>query len=316
MRWLVSPLCLTAWLSGSAAAQSFTRDWRPEDRTIIGDFSRISAIATTLDRVYIVAPTGVLIWNPQFQHWEGVVDPPDPTLLANIFTGLADPIDNSLWLAGPNRWVHYQADIQLWDQGTIADGILAIAFDQSDPAAGPYFRTRNGWQQVSRGGSVATPVSPPAQPQGPASINDAIRANPSLQANAAGILTDNRLRTVRYTAAARSFDNRGWYLGTSGIGVLFLADGSPVPERLTFGLPGSRVGAVFSWPGGVWAATDRTPSSDAAITFVAGDLGRFSSLPGTSATGTPFSQVRELAGMGRSVWAATDFGVARLHPAD
>ena len=32
----------------------------------------------------------------------------------------------------------------------------------------------------------------------------------------------------------------------------------PLPERLTFGLPLRQVGAVFSWPGGVWAATNRT----------------------------------------------------------
>jgi ligand-binding sensor domain-containing protein len=73
---------------------------------------------------------------------------------------------------------------------------------------------------------------------------------------------------------------------------------------------------VFSWPGGIWAATDRTAYSDAALTFVTADLGHFVSLPGTSATGTPFSQVRELAGVGRSVWAATDFGVARVDPSD
>ena len=28
-------------------AQSFSRDWRPEDRTVIGDFSRINAIAAS-----------------------------------------------------------------------------------------------------------------------------------------------------------------------------------------------------------------------------------------------------------------------------
>src|SRR5919112_1651106 len=190
-----------------AAAQSYSRDWRPEDRTVIGDFSRINAIA-------------------------------------------------------------------------------------------------------------ASPSPPPSRPLAPSSVGEAIRSNPSLQANAAAILTDNRLRTVRYTAAARSFDNRGWYLGTSGIGALFLADGAPLPERMTFGLPSSRVGAVFSWPGGVWVATDRTPLTDAALTFVAADLGRFTSVPGSSATGTPFSQVRELAGQGKAVWAATDFGVARVEPSD
>ena len=39
-------------------------------------------------------------------------------------------------------------------------------------------------------------------------------------------------------------------------------------------------------------------------------------MPGTSATGTPFSQVKELAGQGKAVWAATDFGVAQVEPSD
>src|SRR3954469_2904359 len=106
MRWLVSPLCLTAWLSGSAAAQSFTRDWRPEDRTIVGDFSRVSAIAASSDRVYIVSPTGLLIWNPQFERWDRAIEPPDRALLARVFTALTDPLDNSLWLARPDGWIH------------------------------------------------------------------------------------------------------------------------------------------------------------------------------------------------------------------
>ena len=315
MRHLLTLLMLVL-LCSSAAAQSFSRDWRPEDRTVIGDFSQISAIATSADRVFVVSPTGILIWNPQFHRWEGSFDPPDRTVLARVFTGLTDPLDNSLWLARPDGWVHYQPDIQLWDQGVVPEGVQTIAFDQDNPAAGLYFRTRSEWALLPRGGTVPAPSSPPVRPLAPSSVAEAIRGNPSLQANAAAILTDSRLRTVRYTAAARSFDNRGWYLGTSGIGALYLADGSPLPERLSFGLPSNRVGAVFSWPGGVWAATDRTTSSDAALTFVATDLAQFHSLPGASAMGTPFSQVRELAGQGRAVWAATDFGVARLQPAD
>jgi ligand-binding sensor domain-containing protein len=304
------------WSTSSALAQSFSRDWRPEDRTVIGDFSRINAIAASADRVFVVSPSGILVWNPQFQRWEGSFDPPDHTLLARVYTGLTDPLDNSLWLARPDGWVHYQPDIQLWDQGLVPEGIQGIAFDQDNPAAGLYLRTRNGWALLPRGGSLPGPASPPVHPLAPYTVAEAIRSNPALQANAASILTDNRLRPVRFTAAARSFDGRGWYLGTSGVGVLYLSDGSPLPQRMSFGLPSSRVGAVFSWPGGVWAATDRTTYSDAALTFVAADLARFQSLPGTSATGTPFSQVRELAGQGRAVWAATDFGVARLQPAD
>jgi len=124
------------------------------------------------------------------------------------------------------------------------------------------------------------------------------------------------LRSVRYTAAARAFDNRGWYLGTSGIGALYADDGAALPERLTFGLPSEQVGAVFSWPGGVWAATTRTQLTDASLTFVASDLTQFHSYPEQSAVGTPFDQVRDLAGQGKSIWAATNQGVARINPAE
>jgi hypothetical protein len=303
-------------LASPAAAQSFTRDWRPGERTVIGDFSRITAIATSSERVYIVSQSAVLIWNPQFAHWEGSFDPPEPSLLARVFTGLSDPFDNSLWLAHQTGWVHYQPDIQLWDQGSVPDGILGIAFDESNPGAGLFFRTRRGWQQLPRGAAVAMPSSSPVRPAGPATVDQALRSNPALQANAAAILTDNRLRSVRYTAAARAFDNRGWYLGTSGIGALYADDGAALPQRLQFGLPSDRVGAVFSWPGGVWAATGRTPLADAALTFVASDLAEFHSIPGASAVGVPFEQVRDLAGQGKSIWAATSQGVARVNPAD
>jgi hypothetical protein len=307
---------LTLALASSAQAQSFSRDWRPEDRTVVGDFSRVAAIASSPERVFIVSPTGLLIWNPQFQHWEGSIDPPDRTLLARIFTALTDPLDNSVWLARPEGWVHYQPDIQLWDQGMVPEGILGIAFDESDPAAGLYLRTRNGWELLPRGGIVPTPGRPPTRPVTPPTVEQALRTNPTLQANAAAILTDYRLRSVRYTAAARSYDNRGWYLGTSGIGTLFMPDGAALPERLTFGLPSDRVGAVFSWPGGVWAATDRTPSTDAAFTFVGQELADFKTVPGPSALGTPFNQVRELAGQNRAVWAATDLGLGRVDPSE
>jgi hypothetical protein len=303
-------------LASSAQAQSFTRDWRPEDRTVVGDFSRVTAIATSPDRVFIASPNGLLIWNPQFQRWEGSIEPPDRGLLARVFTALADPLDNSLWLARPDGWVHYQPDIQLWDQGAVPEGIVGIAFDESDPAVGLYVRTRSGWELLPRGGIVPTPGRAPARPLTPATVDQAIRSNPTLQANAAAILTDNRLRNVHYTSAARSYDNRGWYLGTSGIGALIMPDGAGLPERLTFGLPSDRVGAVFSWPGGVWAATNRTAATDASFTFVGQELGEFKTVPGPSAMGTPFNQVRELAGQNRSVWAATDQGLGRVDPAD
>jgi ligand-binding sensor domain-containing protein len=123
---------------------------------------------------------------------------------------------------------------------------------------------------------------------------------------------DSRMRPVRFTAAARAFDNQGWFLGTAGLGLLYLQDAAAIPDRVPFGLPAQYVGAVMSWPGGTWAATNRTAETDAAFTFVDSELREFRTVRGLPATGTPFDRVIELAGRDRSLWAATDFGLARV----
>ena len=45
-----APAMLLLVTAPLAAAQSPSRDWRPEDRTVIGDFSRITSIATSMER--------------------------------------------------------------------------------------------------------------------------------------------------------------------------------------------------------------------------------------------------------------------------
>jgi hypothetical protein len=303
-------------LAPAARAQSPSRDWRPEDRVVIGDFSRITSVATAIDRVYVSSPGAVLIWNPQFRQWQGPYDPPAATLLTGVFAALVDPLDNSLWLARTDGWVHFQPELQLWDQGLVPEGLQTIAFDASDPTSGLYLRTRRGWLLLPRGGLTPSPGRAPAQPATPARIDDVLRANPALQANAAQILVDPRLGVARFTAAARSADNLGWYIGTLGVGLLFLPDGAALPERMPFGLRSPVVGAVLAWPEGVWAATDRTPQSEPAITFVDLELKEFQTVQGLPAAGLPFAQVRKLVGQGSAVWAATDRGLARMATLD
>jgi hypothetical protein len=315
---LASSAVLLALAGGppAATAQAPTRDWRPEDRTVIGDFSRITALAAAIDRVYLASPAAVLVWNPQFREWQGPYDPPDAGLLADVTGALVDPLDNSLWLARARGWAHFQLELRSWDQGDVGDGVQSIAFDADDPSQGLFLRTRRGWLLLPRGGLVAVPGRIPARPVTPARPDDVVRANPTLEANAAQILVDARLRQVRFTAAARSADNLGWYLGTSGVGAMFLRDGSALPERMPYGLSGPVVGAVIGWPDGVWAATSRTVQSEPAVTFVERELKDFRSLQGPPAFGLPFAQVRKLAGQGTALWAATDRGLARIASAD
>ena len=121
-----------------AAAQSPSRDWRPEDRTVIGNFSRITAIATSMERVYVASTTSLAIRHPQFQTWSGPFEPPRRDALAGVFTALVDPLDQSVWLARADGWLHYQPELQLWDEGRVPGGVVAIAFDEADPVGGLY----------------------------------------------------------------------------------------------------------------------------------------------------------------------------------
>jgi hypothetical protein len=291
------------------AAQRFTRDWPVEDRALVADFSVVSAVATALDRVYAVTPNTVVVWRPMERRWEGPFEPPEPTMLDRVGLALADPLDQSLWMARPDGWVHFQPDARLWQRGATIGVVREIAFDQDDPAGGLFLATTAGWQRVPPGGFSAVPSGPPRRPLRPATLEQAFRAVPGLQASAALILNDGRGRVGRYTSAAPAPNGFGWYLGTAGVGLLHMQPGMMQPERLTYGLLGDRAGAVRAVPGGVWVATERSPTADANVAFVAQDLSRFEVRQGSGTFGLGYQQVRRMAVEGSMLWLATDQGL-------
>ena len=294
------------------SAQQLSRDWAPEDRVVLRDFSWITALAAGLDRVYVASPGSLAIWHPAERQWDPPVTPPPGESLTGVFAALIDPLDNSVWLAAPDRWMHYQPELQLWQVGPVPEGIRQIAFDRRGLASGLSLLTREGWMTLPRGALSPMPGPPPTDPITPTTPSEALAANPTLQAFSSQSLLDNRLRQVRYTAAAESYDHQGWYLGTSGVGLLYLPTGSAFPSRIPFGLPGSVVGAVITSGDGVWTATDRTRDADAAVTYVSDDLVTFQTLRGPQAFGMPFDRANRLLLRGGTLWIASNAGVVRL----
>jgi ligand-binding sensor domain-containing protein len=307
-------IVLGVLLASPASAQTRGRDWSPTDRTVIGDFTRITSVAAAQDKVYVTSPSGLLIWNPQFRNWGGPIVPPEPGMLDRVFTSLVDPLDNSLWLARLDGWVHYDPAIQLWERGSLPQAVQEIAFDLNAPVSGLFLRSGNEWYVVPRGGNAALPAPPPARPLRPTSVQDAIVANPTLQSTTAQVLLDNRLATARLTSAARSFDGLGWYIGTWGVGLLYLQEGGIIPQRLTFGLPGTLTSALYAAPGGIWVSTDRTANTASSLSFVASDMSGFNWIQGEAGFGLPFSRIRHIVGLNTDLWAATDAGAAQIDP--
>lgn len=286
--------------------------WGPEDRTVIGDFSHITAIATGQLQVFVTSPRAVVLWNPGFREWEGPYEPPTPDYLRFVFQSLVDPIDQSLWMATASGWIQFQPAIQLWDRGTVPGRVQTIALDRADPLAGLFLRTTSGWFQVPRGSASARPSAPPTDPHLPTSPQQAVRLNPTLDANRAAILQTPGMGTAQYSAAAEAFDKQGWYIGTLGAGLLYLPVASALPVRMTFGLMGPVARALYRAPGGVWVATNETRSAPAALTFVREDLRSFSSLAGSLAFGLRFHRAAQLTGLERDLWVASDIGVVRV----
>lgn len=309
---LVLALTLAA---GRAGAQS--RDWSVDERAVIGDFTRILAVATSTDRVFDVSESGVVAWDPVGNRWLGPWQPTDPALLRDVFVALADPLDGGLWLVRRGGWLRLDPGIQAWEQGSVPGTVQDAALDLNAPAAGLFLRTSAGWFTASRGGA-AFPASAPARPQRAATVAEAGRDNPAIRAGNPTLLFNSRLRNIRYTSAARSqgFTGLGWYLGTSGAGLVSYADGSGIPTSLWFGLPSNVAAAVYAGTGGVWVVTERTATADPGVTFVGRTFGEFRPLQGPRATGLPFTQARRIVGRDSDLWLATDAGVVRLSARD
>ena len=243
------------------------------------------------DRVFVVSPDGVLAFSPLLRRWEGPFLPP---------------------VAGRPRAGHGRDDRSAGQQplalgvrrmGPFPAGRAGLGAGRGGrPAARLRVRSRRPVRgaplpdldrvvqgAAGRAGSRSQPRLP-SGPSRPATVAQALASNPALGGAASAFLLDPSLQNARLTSAARSFDNLGWYLGTDGVGALFVADGMVVPQRLHFGLPGPVVGAIYAVPGGIWVLTDRVETGQSALTFVASDLTEFRVFSGPAATGLPYHQ--------------------------
>ncbi len=284
---------------------------RPEDRVLLGDFSRVNAVASSFDRVYVAYPTAIGIWRPNERRWDIPRSPPNPRDLEGVRAAVIDPLDQSVWFGTDNGWLHYSIGGDRWDRGVLPGRVLQIATNPFDPARGIWFRTTAGWV-VQQSIGPATLSSPPSTLKLAPTVDDAARDLPQLRALGPTLLVGPRLQPGQFTGAAPSVSGAGWFLGTTNQGLLFFdrAAGAPIPVGL--GIPSELVGAVLAIDGGVWVATDADYRTGAAVTHVSADLGESVSLHGGASQGLPFDAVRQLVAGQRVLWAATDHGLMRV----
>lgn len=312
MRFLLALLVASTFAPRTLAAQ---RAWRTEDRAVVGQLLTIFAVASSFERTYVVGADQVLYRDFTEPRWQGPFVAPGFGIMQQSRGAVVDPLDRSLWIVTTTGWLRYDATLDAWDQGFAGGEVLAAGLDRTRPIDGLYLRVGSGWVIATRNAGSAIPAAQPPRAGDlirASSVSDLARGNPQLASLSMGTLLGPGLRPSRITAAAEASDRSGWWLGTDGQGLMWLAFASLTPEPRPWGLPGDVVGAIVAVPGGAWAVTDRTSSVGAAVTRISDDLTEFHWYFGDRVFGQRFSTVRSLRIVDSLLWVGTDQGALAL----
>lgn len=242
---------------------------------MISDFSVIEAVAASSWYVYAATPHGLLIYDRVSRRFRDPVTAIDGYPPQRVRRAFADPTANAVWL----------------DLGAGA-GYLRYDVD-------------------GRAWTSGTPTST----TGTLTVEAALASAPLADAMRAAILTDQRLRTHQFTAAAATPDRPEIFFGTDGLGLVRVEKQTGEWEVLSFGLLAPTVGAVTRVPSGVWSATSALPgrAQRRGLSWVASDLSASrTSEGGRAALGFSFLYARRLLADGDHLWIASEQGVLRV----
>ena len=247
----------------------------PENRVVVSDFSEVEAVAASSWFVYAATTHGLLIYDRVSRRFRVPVTAIDGYPSGRVRRAMADPALNAVWL----------------DLGV---GAGYVRYDVDGRAWTP---------------GVPTSSAPPL------TVEAALATAPVADAMRAAILTDPRLRTHQFTAAAATPDRPEVFFGTNGLGLVRVDKQTGEWEVLTYGLLAPGVGAVASTPSGVWAATTAGVgrAQRRGVSWVARDLSATRSTEGgRAALGFSFLFGRRLLAQGDQLWLASEQGVMRI----
>lgn len=256
-----------------------TAQWRPEERVLVSDFSYVDAVAASPWLVFAATRHGLLVYDRVTGRWRPPVTTLDGYPTARVRTAVADQSGNAVWLGigGADGYVRYDVDARMWMRGT---------------------------------------PPPDAQPQ-QLTVEAALARAPAADAIRALVLTDSRLRSYQFTAAAGTPDRADLYFGTNGMGLVRVDPRTGEWEALSYGLIAAGVGAIAPAPDGIWAATNARLGGveRRGITWVAADLSATRPIEGGGAAlGFTFFSARRLLATAGALWLATEQGVLQVDP--
>ena len=291
---------------------------RREDRVVIPEFTRITAVAVSQRLVFAAVDDALGIYDRQFGVWLPPFTVADGFPRGRVSVMAADPATDAVWIGVAGTVVVYQPLMDRLSSVIIPGPVDLIMFDRRDYGGGAFVRAGGQWSKVSATGFVspigngADALPPASERIIPSTLGQVYNEFPSLRSFESMLTRDEQMRSWPVSAGARAPERSEVWLGTFGNG-LFQVD--PLFTQATqrpFGLLGSDAGALAPAVDGVWIATGSPLDARAGLTFASSDLQEWRWLEPPVAGAMRGAAANDLVVRGRAAWLATDRGLARL----
>lgn len=309
---LVRPAVLTG--------QQISGAWDADERVVVTDFQRVTALARSSDRLFAATDGGLVVFSDAFERWELPVTREDGYPTSQVLALGWDRRDATLWLATRDgRLRQFDMAGRRWlDELSLTGTVTRIVAPSDDPSL-LYVRRGSRWDAVD-------PFTRQTEPVGAARVSQAIARDFDLRARA------ELLEDPSWDAARAFLGRRGSeryeitdVMPASGVsGIYWVATYGGFIERydsfsnqsepLDYGIVGIGADAVLATDTAVWFApaypTDRygvgaaDPELKSWHTWIGYGFGSVD-------RGAPDGPVRAWLRTKDGVWAGGDRGLSR-----
>ncbi|MFQ5530903.1 MAG: hypothetical protein ACE5FP_11230, partial [Gemmatimonadota bacterium] len=317
---LASAFLLVALVPATAWSQIGPSHWRADERVVVTDFQRVTALARAPDRLFAATDGGLVVRNEAFNRWELPITIEDGYPSSRVIALAWDRRDGSLWLATEDsRLIQLEPrDRRFLDEIRLNDPIRRIVPSNEDPSALLV-------QQGSRWFSL-DPFSRQMVRAGPGATDRAVAADFELRERRE-LLTSARFEAARAFVATRGprrysvtdvmpAAQLGQFWIASYGGFLFRYDSfSGQSEPVDYGLVGHGGGSVLADTNTIWFAPGEVVDGYAISQADLGlEMWRIwdARSSGVTDRDVPADPIRVLLRVGSDVWAGGDRGLYRF----
>ena len=304
-----------------AAAQVGMGAWDADERVLITDFQRVTALARSPDRLFAATDGGLVVLNDAFGRWDLPITREDGYPEVPVLALAFDDRDGTLWMATRDgRLRQFDVFGRRWlDVLSIPGTVTRIVAPVDDPSL-LYVRRDDGWFALD-------PFNRDLRPVGGLEVQQAVEQDFELRERSelisdarweahAGFLGRRGSERYEVTDVMPAATGAGQFWVATYGGFLEKYDSlSGASEPVDYGMIGIGAGAVLAADGSVWLAPAYA-SDRYAVAATDDELEEWRTWTGRSfgfdGGEAPDAPIRAWLDAGADVWAGGDRGLHRF----